>query len=140
MALTHTPAQILHTWLAAQAGRPTGLGLYYHHMPSEPVLCLAMATSEGVVYGRGHATGKQYQGHGVQLRARGATEAAALGAINWARNLLEALVAPVVVTVGASTYTLHPCHQYGTLASLGTPDKLKHPEYTQDYRTTIHQQ
>ena len=130
-------AHVVQQWLKAQAGKPSGLGLFHTHMPDLPVLVLVVTLSEGAQQGRGHRTGKNYQQTGIQFRVRGGSEATAHAAMQWARAKAEALMNPVAVVVDSVSYTLHPLHEYGTPATLGTPNKKKQPQYTQDYRTVV---
>lgn len=142
--LRHSIALILHTWIKARESTyplPDGMSLFYNTMPPAPDNCLVIHESEGIINGKSHKTRKIYETYGIKARSRASGELAADRAryfIFWLDSHLQgAQFKGSVVSLDGFTYTLHAAHQYGSITSLGLPDKTKQAAYTQDYHISI---
>ena len=140
--IRHSIARIIHAWLASRAEQhPAPVPIFYHTRPASPASCLAIMEAEGNIHGRGHKTGKTHESHGIKVSSRfegeGAADAARYG-IFWVNSQLQGPdFKGSTVTIEETTYTLHAAHQYGTITSLGLPDKTKQALYTQDYQISL---
>ena len=140
--LQHSIARIIHAWLTSRKDtHPLPVPLFYHTRPSEPASCIAIMEAEGQLQGRSHRTGKTLESHGIKVSSRfggeGAGDQARYG-IFWVNSQLQGpdFMDSTVILEGV-TYTLHAAHQYGTITSLGLPDKTKQALYTQDYLISL---
>lgn len=136
----HSPAFILHTWLASLTVTPAPAALYYHLTPEGSgvgIQAITISNSSGIT--QRAARGPQYTQYGIQILGRGADIAEARKLLAWATDAVMVITpkTPVSVTIEGQLYLLSSVARFGTIAELGQTEKHRYSTAIQDYRVTI---